>query len=43
MKKDLPSYRTFKSKNYQWKRDINYKETKELYKIGKKEQGVLLC
>ncbi len=34
---------TFNSKNYAWKKDINYREHPELYRVGKGEQGVLIC
>lgn len=40
---DKPSYLNFDSKNYYWKRDIDYKKHPELYKVGKGEQGVLIC
>jgi len=38
-----PSYLNFDSKNYYWKKDINYRTEPELYRIGKGEQGVLIC
>ena len=38
-----PSYLNFDSKNYSWKKDIDYKASPELYYVGKGEQGVLIC
>ncbi|KFC19598.1 DUF4385 domain-containing protein [Chryseobacterium sp. FH1] len=38
-----PSYLNFRSDEYAWKSDINYREHPELYKVGKGEQGVLIC
>lgn len=38
-----PTYLTFNSNNYQWKKDIDYRTNPELYKVGKGEQGVLIC
>lgn len=43
MKIRKPSYLTFNAKNYQWKKGINYRESPELYAVGKGEQGVLIC
>lgn len=43
MKKTTPSYLNFDAKNYGWKPDINYRHHPELYRIGKGEQGVLIC
>ncbi|MFL1781180.1 hypothetical protein ABSA28_00899 [Candidatus Hepatincolaceae symbiont of Richtersius coronifer] len=40
---DKPSYLNFDNKKYPWKKDINYKENPHLYKVGKGEQGVLIC
>lgn len=37
------SYINFDNKNYQWKNDIDYRKEKTKYKIGKGEQGVLIC
>jgi len=39
----LPSYLNFDHKNYAWKKDIDYKKNPEEYKVGKGEQGVLIC
>lgn len=38
-----PSYLNFDHKNYYWKKDINYRKKPFLYKVGKGEQGVLIC
>ncbi|MBW8523530.1 DUF4385 domain-containing protein [Chryseobacterium chendengshani] len=38
-----PSYINFKSDTYAWKPDINYQKHPEKYKVGKGEQGVLIC
>lgn len=38
-----PSYLNFDHKSYAWKPDIDYKKNPELYKVGKGEQGVLIC
>lgn len=40
---DKPSYLNFNMETYPWKPDINYREHPELYKVGKGEQGVLIC
>ncbi|MFP9100463.1 DUF4385 domain-containing protein [Flavobacterium sp. RHBU_24] len=40
---DKPSYLNFNKKDYPWKPDIDYREHPELYKVGKGEQGVLVC
>ncbi|WP_082444864.1 DUF4385 family protein [Chryseobacterium hispalense] len=37
------SYLNFKPEEYTWKPDVNYREHPELYKVGKDEQGVLIC
>ncbi len=34
---------TFDSKKYHWKSDINYRKHPDQYRVGKGEQGVLLC
>ncbi|MDF2940743.1 MAG: hypothetical protein K0R66_1385 [Gammaproteobacteria bacterium] len=36
-------YENFDKSHYHWRSDINYREHPELYKIGKGEQGVLIC
>jgi hypothetical protein len=38
-----PSYLNFNHKGYFWKKDIDYRKYPELYRVGKGEQGVLLC
>ncbi|MEC3875135.1 DUF4385 domain-containing protein [Chryseobacterium salviniae] len=43
MKNQKPSYLNFDSDTYSWKPDINYKKHPEKYKVGKGEQGVLIC
>jgi Domain of unknown function (DUF4385) len=39
----LPSYVNFDNKNYAWKAGIDYRKNPERYKVGKGEQGVLIC
>jgi hypothetical protein len=38
-----PSYVGFKHDEYPWKPDIDYRENPHLYKIGRGQQGVLVC
>jgi len=38
-----PSYLDFKIEEYPWKADIDYRKHPEKYKVGKGEQGVLIC
>ena len=38
-----PSYLNFDHDGYIWKADIDYREHPELYRVGKGEQGVLIC
>ncbi len=38
-----PSYLTFNEAAYKWKKEINYRSHPELYRVGKGEQGVLIC
>lgn len=40
---DKPSYLNFNYKDYIWKPDIDYRKHPELYRVGKGEQGVLIC
>lgn len=40
---DKPSYINFNYKDYAWKPDIDYRAHPELYRVGKGEQGVLIC
>lgn len=43
MKSTKPSYLNFKSKEYAWKSDVDYRKFPQKYKVGKGEQGVLIC
>ena len=38
-----PSYVGFEHDKYLWKPDIDYRENPHLYKIGRGQQGVLIC
>ncbi|MHA4896290.1 DUF4385 family protein [Pedobacter sp. PWIIR3] len=38
-----PSYLDFDQTAYGWKADIDYRKHPELYRVGKGEQGVLIC
>lgn len=38
-----PSYLNFKKAAYPWRPDIDYRAHPELYRMGKGEQGVLIC
>ncbi|WP_223818011.1 DUF4385 domain-containing protein [Mucilaginibacter rubeus] len=38
-----PSYLNFDPDHYAWKPDTDYRERPELYRVGKGEQGVLIC
>jgi hypothetical protein len=38
-----PSYVDFNKDKYPWKPDIDYRENPHLYKIGRGQQGVLIC
>ena len=38
-----PSYLNFDKEHYAWKPDIDYRLNPELYRVGKGEQGVLIC
>ncbi len=42
-KSDTPSYLDFNIETYPWKPDIDYRKHPEKYKVGKGEQGVLIC
>ena len=42
-KDDTPSYLNFDESKYAWKKDIDYRAHPEAYKVGKGEQGVLIC
>ena len=43
MSQDKPSYLNFDAATYAWKGDINYRKHPDLYRVGKGEQGVLIC
>ena len=43
MKTTKPSYLNFDQDDYYWKSGIDYRRQPELYKVGKGEQGVLIC
>jgi hypothetical protein len=38
-----PSYLDFEISDYRWKPDVDYKRYPERYRVGKGEQGVLIC
>jgi hypothetical protein len=38
-----PSYLNFDETDYPWKPGIDYRQHPELYRVGKGEQGVLIC
>lgn len=40
---EKPSYLHFDKPAYAWKPDIDYRAHPELYRVGKGEQGVLIC
>jgi hypothetical protein len=40
---DKPPYLNFDKSNYPWKPDIDYRAEPEKYRVGKGEQGVLIC
>lgn len=40
---DIPSYLNFDEEKYPWKPEVDYRKHPELYKVGKGEQGVLIC
>jgi hypothetical protein len=42
-KVQTPSYLDFDIDSYPWKPDIDYREHPERYRVGKGEQGVLIC
>ncbi|WP_091168545.1 DUF4385 domain-containing protein [Mucilaginibacter gossypii] len=47
MQKELasrqPGYLKFDNDSYSWKPDIDYRQQPEKYRVGKGEQGVLIC
>ena len=38
-----PTYVDFDKDSYHWKPDIDYRKNPHLYKIGRGQQGVLIC
>ena len=38
-----PSYLNFDESAYQWKKETDYRAHPKLYRVGKGEQGVLIC
>ena len=38
-----PSYLNFDASTYAWRDDVDYRKQPELYRVGKGEQGVLIC
>src|SRR5262249_13863084 len=40
---DEPSYLNFDRAAYAWRPDVDYRANPELYRVGKGEQGVLIC
>jgi hypothetical protein len=38
-----PSYLGFEKTDYPWKPDIDYRNNPQAYRVGKGEQGVLIC
>ena len=42
-KMNKPTYVDFDHDKYSWKPDIDYRENPHLYKIGRGQQGVLIC
>lgn len=43
MKTKKPSFINFDHSDYPWKPDIDYRKHPKLYRVGKGEQGVLIC
>jgi hypothetical protein len=42
-KKIKPSYLNFNKAKYAWQPDVDYRQHPETYRVGKGEQGVLIC
>jgi hypothetical protein len=40
---DKPSDQSFDKSSYFWRPDVDYREHPEFYRVGKGEQGVLIC
>lgn len=43
MKKRQPSYLNFDKQSYPWKATVDYRANPNKYRVGKGEQGVLIC
>jgi len=43
MEMKQPTYVDFDKDSYHWKPDIDYRKSPHLYKIGRGQQGVLIC
>jgi hypothetical protein len=43
MSTQKPSYLNFDKQDYPWKPDIDYRASPRKYRVGKGEQGVLIC
>jgi hypothetical protein len=43
MNKEQPRSRKFDRATYAWKPDIDYRQRPEFYRVGRGEQGVLIC
>lgn len=43
MPQQKPSYLDFDHSNYAWKSDVDYQQEPQKYRVGKGEQGVLIC
>ena len=41
--RDKPTYVGFEADKYHWKPDVNYKQNPLKYRIGRGQQGVLIC
>ena len=39
----FPAYRSFDKDSYLWRPDLDYRTQPEAYRVGKGEQGVLIC
>lgn len=40
---DVPKYKLFNKAGYAWSKDIDYRQEPQEYRVGKGEQGVLIC
>lgn len=40
---ESPSYLNFNKEAYAWNPNVDYRVQPELYRVGKGEQGVLIC